>query len=130
QRTYGTTRDHEYVPFGRRPPLVMASYSVGALLLPMALAVRFAILAPLSWIVPPLRRLVVDRFSALVINHRYVRQAPIDRAGRVQEAAAAALVWVAIGLWAGGVVQAAAFACWYVVTTLAATVNVVRTLAS
>lgn len=130
QRTYGTTRDPEYVPFGRRPPLVMISYAVASMFLPLALAFRFAVLAPISWIVPAMRRIVADRFSALVINHQYLRHAPIDRAGRVQEAAATAFVWTTIALWIGGVVPAAAFVSWYVVTTVASTINVVRTLAS
>src|SRR5207302_4303867 len=130
QRSYGTPRDPEYVPFGRRPPVVMASYALGSAFLPFALAFRFGVLAPLSWLVPPLRRLTIERFSALVINHQYVRQAAIDRSARAQEALAAAFVWTAVLLWAAGLVPAAAFGCWYAVTTLAACVNVVRTLAS
>src|SRR5438445_233135 len=92
QRCYGTPADPEYVPFGRRPPIVMASYALGSAFLPLALAFRFAVLAPLSWIAPRLRRLTVDRCSALVINHEYVRHAPIDRSGRIQETVATALV--------------------------------------
>src|SRR5207237_6369605 len=33
QRSYGTPRDPEYVPFGRRPPVVMASYALGSVFL-------------------------------------------------------------------------------------------------
>ena len=55
QRSYGTPRDPEYVPFGRRPPVVMASYALGSAFLPFAVAFRFGVLAPLSWLVPPLR---------------------------------------------------------------------------
>ena len=130
QRCYGTPDDPEYIPFGRRPPLVMASYALGSVFLPLALAVRFAVLAPLSWIAPRLRRVTVDRFSALVINHSYVRHMPIDRAGRIQEALAAAFVWTAAGLWFAGILPGAAFGCWYAVTTMASCINVVRTLAS
>jgi fatty acid desaturase len=130
QRTYGTPADPEYVPFGRRPPLVMASYAIASALLPLALVFRFAILAPLSWLFAPLRRVTATRFSALVINHLYIRHVPIDRAARVEEVAASGFVWTAILLWAFGIVPGAAFVCWYAITTLAASVNVVRTLAS
>jgi fatty acid desaturase len=130
QRSYGTPADPEYVPFGHRPPTVIILYALGAVFLPLALAVRFAVLAPLSLLFPRLRRLTIDRFSALIVNHRYIRRAPIDRAALAQETAAAAFVWTAILLWAIGVLPSAAFVSWYAVTTVAASVNVVRTLAS
>lgn len=130
QRSYGTPADPEYVPFGHRPPAVIALYSVGAVFLPLALVVRFAVIAPLSWVSPALRRITIDRFSALIVNHRYLRHAPIDRAGLVEEAAATAYVWTVLALWMAGVVPTSALACWYAVTTIAASVNVVRTLAS
>lgn len=130
QRCYGTPADPEYVPFGRRPPAVIASYAVASLALPLMLAVRFGLLAPLSWIVPPLRRVTLARVSALVINPQYVRHAPIGRAGLMQEAAAAAVVWTAIALWRADVLPAAAFGCWLAVTAVASAVNAVRTLAA
>jgi fatty acid desaturase len=92
--------------------------------------IRFAILAPLSWVVPPLRRLTVERCSALVINHLYVRRVPLDRAAHVEEAAAALLCWTAIALWWTGVVPGAALAAWLLVSAIASAVNVVRTLAA
>ena len=130
QRSYGTIADPEYVPFGRRPPLLIATYAIGSLLVPVALAVRFGVIAPLSWIVPPLRRLTIDRFSALVINHAYVRHAPVDRAALVEEAAAAAVVWGSVFLWRAGLLPAATFVSWLVVSAVASVVNAVRTLAA
>jgi fatty acid desaturase len=130
QRSYGTAADPEYVPFGHRPPDVIALYALGAALLPLALVLRFAVLAPLSWLWPRVRRLTIDRFSALVVNHRYVRHAPLDRPAITQETLATAYVWTVVLLWAFGVLPGAALASWYAVTTIAASVNVVRTLAS
>jgi fatty acid desaturase len=130
QRTYGTPADPEYVPFGHRPPAVIALYSLGAVFLPLALAARFAVLAPLSWLFPRLRRVTIDRFSALIVNHRYVRHAPIDRTALAQEIVTAAFVWTAVLLWTLGVLPFSAFVAWYAATTIAASVNVVRTLAS
>jgi fatty acid desaturase len=130
QRTYGTAGDPEYVPFGRRPPSLVAGYAAASLVVPALLAVRFAIVAPLSWIAPPLRRLTVAHLSALVINHAYVRRMPIGRAGLVQEAGACAVIWGMVAGWRAGFVPAALFACWYTVSAVASAVNAVRTLAA
>src|SRR4029078_6689070 len=66
QSCYGTDADPEYVPFGRRPPGLIVWAALACWLAPVALAVRFGILAPLSWVIPPVRRLVAERCSALV----------------------------------------------------------------
>ena len=130
QRSYGTDADPEYVPFGRRPAPLIAGYVVGSLFAPALFAVRFALLAPLSWAIPRLRRLVAERCSALVINHRYVRRAAIDASGRLQEGAAFALCWTAVGLWWVGWMPAAVFVCWAVVSAVVSGVNAARTLAA
>jgi hypothetical protein len=118
------------MPFGRRPPGLMFGSALASLLAPVALAVRFGILAPLSWAIPPLRRLVTARCSALAINHRYQRRVPIGLAGRVQEAAACAVFWMSIGLWWSGQLPLAAFVCWALVSAVVSGVNAVRTLAA
>jgi fatty acid desaturase len=130
QRTYGTDADPEYVPFGHRSPALMAGYVIASLLAPLLFVLRFALLAPLSWIIPPLRRLVIAHGSALVINHLYVRQAPIPLAGRVQEVAACALCWTSAALfWTGRLPPAVLFG-WAGVSALASGVNAARTLAA
>lgn len=130
QHSYGTPADPEYVPFGRRPPGLIVSYAAVSLLLPLLLVVRFGILAPLSWVIPSLRRLTVARFSALVINHQYVRRAPIDRAAVIEEAAATAVCVAVVGLWYAGVLPGGAILAWLAVSAIASAVNVVRTLAA
>ena len=131
QRSYGTIADPEYVPFGQRPPLLIATYALGSLLVPVALALRFGVLAPLSWIIPPLRRLTIDRCSALVINHDYVRQAPMDGAAHgSRKSRRPPSSGVAIVLWRAGVLPGAAFICWLIVSATVSTINAVRTLAA
>ena len=56
---YGTEADPEYVPFGRRRPALIVGSVLLSWLAPVALALRFGILAPLSWAIPALRRPVV-----------------------------------------------------------------------
>ncbi len=129
-RSYGTVMDPEYVPFGRRPALLMAGYVVASLFAPALFAVRFGLLAPLSWAIPPLRRLVAERYSALVINHLYIRRTAIDTSGRVQEVAACAVCWGSVGLWWLGWMPAATFVCWAIVGAVVSGVNAARTLAA
>ncbi len=130
QRSYGTEGDPEYIPFGRRSPTVLAAYIAGSLLAPLLFAVRFGILAPLGWLIPPVRRFVAERCSALVINHHYVRTARLDAAARVQEAGAFAVCWTVAALWWNGVVPASAIACYAAVSAIASAVNSARTLAA
>lgn len=130
QRSYGTEADPEYFPYGRRRPILILISLGASLLAPLALAVRFGVLAPVSWIVPPLGRMVRERASALAINPRFVRRTPISAAGRVEEAAACAVVWMAVSLWWNGHLPTSAFACWAATVAVASGVNAVRTLAA
>jgi fatty acid desaturase len=127
---YGTQGDPEYLPFGRRPPALLIGSMLVSLLAPVALALRFGILAPLSWTIPALRRPVLERCSALCINPRYVRRVPLTFAGRAQETAAFALFWAAIGLWWTGWLPAAAVPCWLIVSAAVSGINAFRTLAA
>ena len=108
----------------------MFGTALASLLAPLALAVRFGFLAPLSWAIPRLRRTVAARCSALAINHRYVRRVPIGFAGRVQEAAAFAAIWLAVGLWWQGSLPGAALWCWGLASAAVSGINAVRTLAA
>jgi fatty acid desaturase len=95
---YGTIEDPEYLPLARMKPWSLPLFIVAALLAPIALLVRFAVIAPLSLIVPPLRRYTVEALSGLAINPAYRRRAPegdFRRMWHWQEAAAS--VW-AIGI--------------------------------
>jgi hypothetical protein len=130
QSCYGTEADPEYVPFGRRPPWLIGGSALASLLAPAAMAVRFAILAPLSWAIPALRRLVTERCSALVINPRYVRRVPIELAGRVEEAAACLVIWAVAGAWWMGRLPAAALWCWFITSAAVSGINAVRTFAA
>jgi fatty acid desaturase len=47
-----------------------------ATLAPLGLLIRFAVLSPLSAIIPPLRNVVVERYSALSINPAFRRRPP------------------------------------------------------
>ena len=71
---YGTAEDPEYLPLALMKPWSLPLFILIALLLPPALIFRFAVLSPLGLVIPPLRRLVWERFSALAINPGFRRR--------------------------------------------------------
>ena len=100
-----------------------------ALLAPPALVIRFGILTPLGWIVPPLRKLVWERFSALSINPGFRRRPPEGEFARL-------VFWQELGacLWAIVLMASVAFVGWrpllvaLAVFSLTAVLNQLRTL--
>lgn len=71
---FGTALDPEYMPLSRYTPLSLAGFLLVALLAPVGVVIRSAILTPLSFLIPPLRRFMTRRLSALVINPDFVRE--------------------------------------------------------
>ncbi len=83
QRTrYGTIDDPEYLPLALMKPWSLPLFILISLLAPPALLIRSAILVPLGLVVPPLRRLVWQRFSALAINPDFRRRDPASELRR------------------------------------------------
>ncbi len=73
---YGTIDDPEYLPLALMKPWTLPLFILAAIVAPVALIFRFAVLTPLGVIVPPLRRIIVERYSALTINPAYRRRQP------------------------------------------------------
>ena len=73
---YGTVEDPEYLPLALMKPWTLPLFVLAALLAPVALIFRYAVLTPLSLVIPPLRTLVVGRFSGLQINPLFRRKRP------------------------------------------------------
>lgn len=129
---YGTAQDGEYLPFGRPPRWTIPAYLVSHAVIPLLALARFGLIAPLSWLWPALRPLVLRRMSSLSIDPRYVRSLParIPLAWRVQETACSMLVWgVAVALTAGWLPWRL-LVVWYLVMTAVLVLNGVRTLAA
>lgn len=128
---YGTADDPEYLPLALMKPHTLPLFVVAALLAPIALLFRFAILAPASLLSPRLRSIVVARFSGLAINPAF-RRRPADGALRNQWIAleTAASLW-SIGLIASvafGIVPLRAFLIFLGVASGVAAINQIRTL--
>lgn len=73
---YGTARDPEYLAIGRWPRWKIALWVLHAALLPVALVLRFLVLAPLSLVSRRLRAWVWAKASGLTINPAFAR-APV-----------------------------------------------------
>ena len=126
---YGTADDPEYLPLGLMKPWSLPLFLAVAMLLPVGLLIRSAVLVPLGAVIPPLRRLVWERASALSINPAF-RRRPAEGDFRRQVA------WQELGasLWAWFLVATAAIYDWrplaigLAVVSLTAVLNQLRTL--
>ena len=73
---YGTIEDPEYLPLALMKPWSLPAFVLIALLAPVELLLRFAVLVSLGAIVPPIRRRTWQRLSALAINPDFRRRNP------------------------------------------------------
>ena len=126
---YGTAEDPEYLPLALMKPWSLPLFLVLALLLPVGLLLRSALLVPLGALVPPLRKLVWERASSLSINPDFRRRPPDGAFARMvvwQEAGAMVWAWALLAspLWFGWRPLLIAVA----VVSLAALLNQIRTL--
>lgn len=106
---YGTARDPEYLLLAGWPRWRLALWVAEGALLPVALGLRFLVLAPLSLLHPRLRRLVWERASSLAINPAFRRAPPpaaLRRRFAALEALAAAWAWALVALVAAGALPA------------------------
>jgi fatty acid desaturase len=128
---YGTDQDPEYLPLALMKPWTLPVFILVSLLAPIALLFRNAVLAPLSLAIPPLRKLVVERYSGLVINPAFRRRPAEGEARRNwiwQETAAS--IW-SILLLAGvftGFIPLDSFLIFLAIVACVAVLNQVRTL--
>ncbi len=128
---YGTIEDPEYLPLALMKPWTIPLFVIAAAFGPLLLILRYGILTPLSLVIPPLRKLVVERYSGLIINPAYRRKPPTGEFRRNwmwQEAAAS--LW-AIGLIVvavTGLVPLRALIIYLVIASGAVVLNQIRTL--
>ncbi len=128
---YGTRLDGEYLPFGAQNPWKNVWYVISSVFLPALIVLRYLILTPLGWLLPPVGRFLWQRASSLTIDLDYRRPPHTERDGkfwRLQEFCAFFYGWTAIGLWYYGFLPAKFFAVWYAVVFLVLFMNSIRTL--
>lgn len=131
KRYYGTADDPEYLPLALMKPWTLPLFLAAAVLAPVAMLIRFGILAPLSLVSPKLRRLVVARYSGLQINPRFRRPEPQGEFARQwawQEAATSLWAIALVAATAVGIVPLRAFLIFLGVASGVMFLNQVRTL--
>lgn len=131
RRKYGTADDPEYLPLSHMKPWTLPAFVLISLLGPLGLLIRYGILAPLSLVIPPLRTIVWERFSGLVINPDFRRRTPepiIARHVRLTEPPAAIWAMALIAMVAGGVIPIAAFLTALAIVSGVMFLNQIRTL--
>ncbi|RMF18155.1 MAG: fatty acid desaturase [Alphaproteobacteria bacterium] len=132
-RIYGTAIDGEYRPFGAEPVWKIVLYPLESVFLPALFILRFVVLAPLGWLIPPLGRLVWARFSSLTIDLSYRRPPPgkgDDPHWRIEEAMAFLFGTGVVLAMATGRLPWSFGVTWYLVAMLIFFVNSLRTLAA
>jgi fatty acid desaturase len=126
---YGTVEDPEYLPLALMKPWSLPLFVLIAMLLPVALIVRFGLLYPLGLLVPPLRKFVWERFSSLSINPEFRRKVPEGEfVGRVRWQEAGASVWAMALIASVFVFGWEPLATALAILSLAAVLNQLRTL--
>ena len=128
---YGTVEDPEYLPLALMKPWTLPVFVVAAALAPLALLFRFAVLAPLSLLIPRLRKLVVERYSGLQINPQFRRkpaEGELARQWRWQEGAASLWAIALVALALSGIVPLQALLVFLGVTSGTMLLNQTRTL--
>lgn len=128
---YGTVEDPEYLPLALMKPWTLPVFLLAALLMPVAMLVRFAVLAPLSAVFPALRRVVVAKYSGLKINPAFERRPPEGELRTQwfwQELGASLFSIALLALVATGVIPLRDFGIYLAVVAGVAVINQVRTL--
>jgi fatty acid desaturase len=128
---YGTADDPEYLPLARMKPWTVPVFVVVSVFAPLALLLRYALLAPLSALIPPLRTLVVERYSGLVINPDFRRrpaEGELRRNWIWQECAASLWAIALLTMVATGIVPLRAFLIGLAIAGGVIAINQVRTL--
>ncbi len=127
--TYGTDQDPEYLPFASSDwmTIVFAAHSV---LIPLALLVRFLVLAPVALLWPEFHQWLVMHASSLSMNTLYRREnsPALSASIRCWEIGTLA-IWLAAGTiaWRYGLGWKA-LAVWCAIGSCAAFCNAMRTL--
>lgn len=128
---YGTVEDPEYLPLALMKPWTLPVFILVSALAPLGLLIRFAILSPLSLVIPGFRRVVVERYSALAINPQFRRRMPEGEAARMwNRVETAASIWAIaiVTMVATGTIPLRGFLIAMAIGSGVAVVNQVRTL--
>jgi fatty acid desaturase len=133
RHTYGTREDAEYLPLGAPPRQQIFIYLLQPFVAPLAGILRFGLIAPVSFLHPKLRHLVLERASALVMDPDYKRPVPPPKerwSWPWQEAATFVSLCVLFTLMYTGVLSWWFLVQLYFTALIALWINALRTMAA
>jgi fatty acid desaturase len=130
--TYGTEKDPEYIPLAKNAWISILKYAASPLVVPIVLTFRFAIATPLSWVIPPFRKVLKTRYSSLAINRDFRRDADEKWPLFAETVTAAFMPAVALVYWAAGEPNGffVFLGHWYTMTAMMMFVNQFRSVVS
>lgn len=131
RKRYGTVEDPEYLPLALMKPYTLPLFVAVAFLAPAGLLLRYGIVGPLSLVIPPLRRVLVERYSGLVINPEFRRRPPEGEAKRkwmVTEIPASLWAMTVIAGVASGIIPLRGFLIALGIISVTLVLNQIRTL--
>ncbi len=73
RKHYGTERDGEYLDLSHRHPAHLLLFVAVALVVPFVVFFRFAVLTPVTWLFPGVRKWVETHASSMIIDIFYLR---------------------------------------------------------
>lgn len=131
KKKYGTVEDPEYLPLALMKPWTVPIFVAVSVLAPIGMVIRFGILGPLSMLFPPLRTLVRERLSGLIINPVFRRkkaEGELAKHWPRQELAASVWAMTLIALTVAGVIPWIAVGIYLGIMAGVMVLNQVRTL--
>jgi len=128
--TYGTKEDPEYLPFASSRRLMIFFAIQSTVLMPIALVVRFLLLAPIGLAWPPLHRWLEVHASSFSMNPEYRRAVGADIATKMRrwEMATLAFWAAAFAMMYAGTLPFDAFGIWLGILTTISLLNTLRVL--
>jgi fatty acid desaturase len=130
---YATRLDPEYAPLASWSTPRLVAFALSGWAVPIALLARWALLTPLTWVIPGIRSWVVRRGSTLAINPEYERPWPDPKGARswsIQEFAMLVASWGGLAVVAMGALSVRAALQWVFVVGAIFFLNQIRTLAA
>jgi fatty acid desaturase len=126
---YGTNQDPEYLSLSGQK-LKIALKVASTVLIPIALAMRFLVLAPIGLLLPPLHQFLEVHASSLALNLSYQRRITSKEHQKIVSAEVNILAMWALffGLLWLGILTWKVLLLWYIVASNIALINELRTL--
>jgi fatty acid desaturase len=128
--SYGTKDDPEYLPFASSRRLMILFAIQSTVLTPIAIFVRFVLLAPIALAWPPLHRWLEVHASSFAMNPQYRRTVSAEMAAKMRrwEMAMLAFWAVACAMVYAGSLPVRTFGIWLATLTIISFLNTARVL--